>query len=146
LHTYGAGQAKLNAYLDDYAFFVDGLIALHEATNEARWLKASQELTDKQVELFWDETEGGFYFTSSDHEELLARSKDPVDSVTPSGNAVAASNLVYLSRASSNPEYLDRARRTVEAFAGFIAQNPGAMPRMAAVWTAIGAAEKNADK
>lgn len=146
LHTYGAGQAKLNAYLDDYAFFVDGLIALHQATNDVRWLQAAEELTEKEIELFWDETEGGFYFTSSDHEELLARSKDPVDSVTPSGNAVSASNLVYLAQALSKSDYLDRARRTVEAFAGFIAQNPGAMPRMAAVWTAIGAAEKNADK
>jgi uncharacterized protein YyaL (SSP411 family) len=144
LHTYGAGKAKLNAYLEDYAFFVDGLIALHQATNDDRWLKAAQELTEKQVELFWDEAEGGFYFTSSDHEELLARSKDPVDSVTPSGNAVSASNLAYLAKALPKPEYLDRARRTVEAFAGFIAQNPGAMPRMAEVWTAIIDAEKNA--
>ncbi|HUY89181.1 MAG TPA: thioredoxin domain-containing protein [Pirellulales bacterium] len=142
LHTYGGGQAKLNAYLDDYAFLVNGLIALHQATGDARWLAAAQQLTEKQIELFWDQTEGGFYFTSSDHEELLARSKDPVDSVMPSGNAVAASNLVYLSRALSKPDYLIRARQTVTAFAGFLSQNPASMPRMAAVWTAISAADK----
>ena len=140
LHAYAGGQAKLNAYLDDYAFLVDGLIALHQATDDARWLKAAQELTDKQIELFWDDEQGGFYFTSSDHEELLARSKDPVDSVTPSGNAVAASNLVYLSRALGKPEHLARARKTVEAFAGFLGQNPASMPRMAAVWAEISAA------
>ena len=144
LHAYTAGEARLNAYLDDYAFFVDGLIALHQATNDARWLTAARELTETQIKLFWDDAEGGFYFTSSDHEELLARSKHPVDSVMPSGNAVAADNLVYLSRALDKPEYLDRARRTVAAFAGFVAQNPAAMPRMAAVWTAISATDPDA--
>ena len=144
LHAYTAGEARLNAYLDDYAFLVDGLIALHQATNDARWLEAAERMTEKQIELFWDDAEGGFYFTSSDHEELLARSKDPVDSVMPSGNAVAADNLVYLSRALDKPDYLDRARRTVAAFAGFLSQNPAAMPRMAAVWTAISATEPDA--
>ena len=143
-HAYTAGEAKLNAYLDDYAFLVDGLIALHQATGDARWLEAAGKLTETEIELFWDDAEGGFYFTSSDHEELLARSKDPVDSVMPSGNAVAADNLVYLARALDKPAYLDRARRTVAAFAGFLAQNPAAMPRMAAVWTAISASDPDA--
>src|SRR6185312_536055 len=101
LHAYSGGKAKLNAYLDDYAFLVDGLIALHQATGEARWLQAAEELTATQIEQFWDAEEGGFFFTSNDHEELLARSKDPADSVTPSGNAVTAGNLVYLSQALS---------------------------------------------
>jgi len=146
LHAYSGGKAKLNAYLDDYAFLVDGLIALHQATGEARWLQAAEELTATQIEQFWDAEEGGFFFTSNDHEELLARSKDPADSVTPSGNAVTAGNLVYLSQALSKPEYLERAHKTVSAFAGFLAQAPASMPRMATAWTAIQSAEKPAAK
>ena len=146
LHAYSGGKAKLNAYLDDYAFLVDGLIALHQATGEARWLQAAEELTATQIKQFWDAEEGGFFFTSNDHEELLARSKDPADSVTPSGNAVTAGNLVYLSQALSKPEYLERAHKTVSAFAGFLAQAPASMPRMATAWTAIQSAEKPAAK
>jgi len=131
LRTHREGTSKLNAYLDDYAFLVDGLIALDQATEDPRWLIAAQELTAKQIELFWDQEEGGFYFTSSDHEDLIARTKDPVDSAIPSGNALAASNLVYLAKALDKPKYRDRARDTINAFATFIEQAPGSMPRMA---------------
>ena len=97
--SFAQGQGRLNGYLDDYAFLVDGLIELHRATQERRWLNAAEELTKTQIERFWDAEQGGFYYTSDDHEELLARSKDPVDGAIPSGNAVAAGNLVYLARA-----------------------------------------------
>jgi uncharacterized protein YyaL (SSP411 family) len=137
LHTYTSGESKLNAYLDDYAFFIDGLIALHQATSEQHWLEAAGALMESQLELFWDDHSGGCYFTSSDHEELLARSKDPVDTVIPSGNAVTAGNLAYLGRALAKPEYIDRARRTVLAFSGTLSQTPIAMPRMAVSWAAI---------
>ncbi len=146
LHVYSGGQARLNAYLDDYAFLVDGLIALHEATGDKRWLKAAEKLTETQIKLFWDEDEGGFFFTSSDHEELLARSKDPIDTVMPSGNAVAAGNLVYLAQALAQPAYLERAEKTVAAFAGFLVQSPGAMPRMTTAWLAVQAAQKPSKK
>ncbi|HEV3003376.1 MAG TPA: thioredoxin domain-containing protein [Pirellulales bacterium] len=148
LHTFTSGEAKLNAYLDDYAFFIDGLIALHQATGEnratgeRRWLDAADELTAVQLKLFWDEQAGGCFFTSSDHEELLARSKDPVDTVLPSGNAVTAANLAYLGRALDNDEYLDRARKTVLAFSAMLAQTPVAMPRMAVSWAAVEASRK----
>ena len=137
LHTFTSGEAKLNAYLDDYAFFIDGLIALHQATGERRWLEAADELTAVEIELFWDDQAGGCFFTSSDHEELLARSKDPVDTVLPSGNAVTAGNLAYLGRALKNDQYLDRARKTVMAFAAMLSKTPIAMPRMAVSWAAV---------
>jgi uncharacterized protein YyaL (SSP411 family) len=137
LHTYTAGQARLNAYLDDYAFFIDGLLALHRATAEDRWLKTAAELADVQNELFWDERFGGYFFTSSDHEALLARVKDPIDSATPSGNSVSAGNLVYLSRALNRPNDLNRAEKTVTAFARFINRTPAAMPRLIGAWQEI---------
>ncbi len=131
LRTWTAGQARLNAYLDDYALVVDGLLALAEATGQSRWLEAAEELTRTQIELFWDDKGGGFYYTSSDHEQLLARSKNPIDSVLPSGNSVSASNLAALAKATGNAEYLDRARRTINAFGGFVAVAPGGLPRLA---------------
>ncbi len=69
--TYTAGEPKLNAYLDDYAFLADGLIALHRATDETKWLEAADELTQLQIKYFWDEQDGGFFFTSGDHETLM---------------------------------------------------------------------------
>jgi uncharacterized protein YyaL (SSP411 family) len=137
LRTYTGGDAKLNAYLDDYAFLIDGLLALHEATGERRWLVAADELMKTQLELFWDEEQGGFFFTSDDHEALIARSKDPVDSALPSGNSVSAQNLVYLSKALNRAEYLDRAERTVNAFATLLTDTPASAPRMALAWQAI---------
>ncbi len=137
LRTWRDGKAKLNAYLDDYAFFVDGLIALHEATGGQQWLTAADELTQKQIALFHDERFGGFFFTSSDHEALLARSKDPVDSALPSGNAVAASNLLYLSRALDDDEYLAHARRTTSAFQSMMQDSPTLFPHMAITAAAL---------
>ncbi len=72
---FAQGQGRLNAYLDDYAFLVDGLIELHRATQEERWLAAADALTKTQIERFWDAEQGGFYYTSDDHEELLAQAR-----------------------------------------------------------------------
>ncbi|HUT12566.1 MAG TPA: thioredoxin domain-containing protein [Thermoguttaceae bacterium] len=137
LRTFGAGKAKLNAYLDDYAFLVDGLIALHRATGQPRWLEEADRLTAIQIESFRDDERGGFFFTSDDHETLLARSKDPTDSVLPSGNAVSAGNLVYLAGALNKPDYLDRAEQTIRAFAPLLKDVPGALPRMAVSLAAL---------
>lgn len=134
--TYGQGKSALNAYLDDYAFLTDGLIALHRATGDEKWLQAAADLTAKQMELFWDEKNGGFYFTSGDHETLLARGRDPVDGVEPAGNSVAASNLVYLGTTLDKPEYLERAKQTVDSAAGLLQQAPGAAPRLCVAYQA----------
>jgi uncharacterized protein len=136
-HTFTAGQTSVNAYLDDYAFLADGLLALHQATDDDRWLQAADELTELQSKLFWDDRSSGFFFTSGDHEALFARIKDPVDSATPSGNAVAAANLAALARLRSKPAYLDMAEKTVSAFASYLNSSPATMPRMALSWEAV---------
>src|SRR5205823_6522043 len=84
LRTYAAGQAKVLAYLDDYAYFIDGLIALHQATADERWLKVAGQMNEKELALFWDDRIGGLFYTSTEHEQLIARSKMPTDGVTPS--------------------------------------------------------------
>jgi uncharacterized protein YyaL (SSP411 family) len=130
LSTYGQGQAKLNAYLDDYAFLADGLLALHRATGEQEWLDAADRLTQKQIELFLDES-GGFYFTSDDHESLLARGKNPADGALPSGASVSVGNLIYLSQTLNKPDYLEIARKAAQSTAGHLERSPALAPLMA---------------
>ena len=137
LRSYNKGQAKLNAYLDDYAFLVDGLIALYRASGDKKWLTAADELTAKQIEFYWDETNHGFYFTSDDHESLLARGKNPVDGAQPSGNSVSAQNLVYLATALDRPDYLAKAEQLIDATSGLLDRSPGAAPRLVIAVSAL---------
>ena len=109
LRTYKDGKAKLNGYLEDYAFLVDGLLNLFEATGEFEWFEEAQALAGKMIEEFWDEKEGGFFFTGKSHEELIGRSKDYFDNATPSGNSVAAEVLLKLSTLTGNEDYRRRA-------------------------------------
>ena len=94
--TYRNGESKLNGYLEDYAFYACGLIALYEATGDTRRLTDAQCLASAMKELFFDETDGGFFATSSDHEALIQRPKDWDDNATPSGNSVAIEVLLKL--------------------------------------------------
>ena len=130
VRTYTDGEAKLNAYVEDYANFVDGLLAIHRATGEQKWLDHAIKIQKKQDELFWDDAEGGYFFTSSDHEKLLARAKKPVDGAMPSGNSVAAGNLLYLANTLKDDKYRQRAKKTALAASAVIEQFPIAAPRM----------------
>jgi uncharacterized protein YyaL (SSP411 family)/cytochrome c biogenesis protein CcdA len=124
LHVYRDGDARLNGYLDDYAFLADGLLELYETTNNDRWLEWTKELADAMLGAFQDKRDGGFYFTSSDHEDLLSRSKDPFDRAIPSGNAVAAGVLARLGRLTGEENYLNASVRTMGAFNGSIQRSP----------------------
>jgi uncharacterized protein len=132
LRSYREGQAKVPAFLDDYAFFIDGLLALHRADGDRRWVDAADLLMQDQLARFWDERGGGFYFSSADHEVLIARSKVPTDGATPSGNSVSAANLLELSRILDKADYLERARQTIASAAALVAESPTAAPQMAA--------------
>ncbi len=105
LRSYKDGQAKLNAYLEDYAFYLDGLLCLYETTGRLNWFREAINLADKMIEEFWDAKDGGFFFTGSSHEQLIVRSKDTFDNATPAGNSVAADQLLRLSILSGNSEY-----------------------------------------
>lgn len=130
LRTYTDGKASLNAYLDDYAFVANGLIALHKSTGNDKWLDAASNLTAKQIELFWDDKNGSFFFTSSDHEALIARTKTYTDNVQPSGNSVAAENLVYLAEKLNKPDYRQMAKTIAESGASFMSRVPTYAPRL----------------
>jgi hypothetical protein len=132
LRSYAGDRAQHNAYLDDYAFLVDGLLALHAATDDRRWLVLADELTEKQIELFWEAGQGGFFFTSHDHQALFARGKKPTDGALPSGNSISAANLLTLSQTLEKPAYRDRARHTIAATLPLLRRAPAAAPRMTA--------------
>ena len=122
--TWRNGQAKLNAYVDDYAFFVSGLLALHEATDDEKWLNAARNLTDMQIRDYWSKVGGGFFFTPHYHEELIARTRNAYDAVLPSGNAVAVRNLVALTRRTGVKKYRKLATETIRAFADNLDRAP----------------------
>ena len=131
--THTAGKPQLNAYLDDYAFYIDGLLGLHAATNETSWLDRAIELQGHQDRLFWDTMGGGYYFTANGHEALIVRGKQFVDGARPSGNGVAAGNLVYLAQhAPAGDLYRARAEKVFRAAATYWDKSPHALPRMGA--------------
>jgi len=132
LHSWKDGQARFNAYLDDYAFVAAALVDLYEATFERVYLDRAVELTEILLLRFWDEKEGGFYFTSNDHEALISRSKSAFDGAIPSGNSVAVFVLLRLSYLTENPHYLEKAEKTLRLFYDAMEQNPFGFSHMLA--------------
>lgn len=130
LRTYKDGQAKLNAYLEDYAFFIDGLLALYEATGELRWLQEAKRLADVMNDEFWDEQEGGYFYTGRSHEELIVRSKDYLDNATPSGTSVAADALLRLAVLTGNEDYSRKAIAIFRLLRDPLARYPSAFGRL----------------
>ena len=144
LRTYRVETAKLNAYLDDYAFLVEGMLALHQATGKDKWLVQAKTLTDDQIKLFWDEKGDGFYYTSHHHEELLARTKNAYDSVLPSGNSVSVRNLMRLSERTGDASYRVRAKKILELFTAPMKSSPRSMVNMALATAEFLESEPNA--
>ena len=127
--TYTDGQARLNAYLIDYACVIDGLISLHRANGDQTWLDAADRLQKIQDNLFWDE-KGGYFYTSKDHEQLIARSKRASDGAMPGGNSVSAANLYYLGTTLKQSAYLKQSKQTVLAASAILTRAPHAVPRL----------------
>jgi uncharacterized protein YyaL (SSP411 family) len=124
LHSFKDGRARFNAYVDDYANLVDGLFALYELTFDQTWIDHAVNIADRLVELFWDADEGGFYFTSTDHESLITRTKDFFDNATPSGNSVAADVLLRMGAILGRQDYREKAERILSKVSNFMRQYP----------------------
>ena len=124
-HTYTAGVIKQDTYLDDHAFFVRGLLRLYQATGEEQWLGSAKTLTDRMIQLFWDNKNGGFFYTKADAKHLIVRTKKPYDSAIPSGNAVAVKNLLAL-----GANYRHYAEKTLRSFAESMLQSPSSFMYM----------------
>ena len=124
LRTYRKGNAHTGGYLDDYAFFIEGLLELYESTLEKRWLNEAARLNDLMIERFWDEAGGAFFYTAGDAERLIVRSKDSRDNAIPSGNSVALMDLARLTALLDRDDLRVKANRIVRAFAGVVAEYP----------------------
>jgi uncharacterized protein YyaL (SSP411 family) len=130
LHTWRHGHAKLDGYLDDYAYFVNALVTLYEATFSERWIDDAVRLTDLTLKHFENKDRGGFFFTADDHEQLIARNKDLHDASVPSGNAMAATALIRLGHLTGRTDYLDSAGRTLTAARSVLERMPTAAGQM----------------
>jgi len=109
LRTYRDGRARLNAYLEDHAYLLEALLTLYESCFEPRWFAEARGLADTMIERFADDENGGFFDTSSDHEQLLARRKDLEDHPIPAANSSAAYGLLRLAALTGEHEYESRA-------------------------------------
>ncbi len=118
LHSYKDGRSRFNAYLDDYACLIDGLVDTYQATSEPRFVDAAIELSSRLFDQFLDKDEGGFFYTSNDHESLITRTKDAQDNATPSGNGMAAYALLRLSRLTSRSDIGDHAANVLTLLSG----------------------------
>ena len=118
------GRAHLNAYLDDYAFMIQGLIDLYESDFDTRWLKEALALEGIVHARFLDKQHGGYFSTGNNHEKLIARLKSPQDGALPSGNGVQALNLMRLAELTGSPELAERAQNTIQSFGAGLNQYP----------------------
>ena len=116
LHTYKDGQAKLLGYLDDYAFLAVGLLDLYEALFERAHFDRAVELTEILLREFWDERDGGFFFTGKSHEQLISRAKPIFDASIPSGNAMATQLLLRLHHLTGKNNYRTMAEKVLRSY------------------------------
>jgi len=125
---YRDGETKFNAYLDDYVYLIWAYIELYESTYDLNYLQKAKLLMDDMIKLFWDETNGGFYYTGSDSEKLIMRDKEIFDSDSPSGNSIAAFVLIKLSSLTGEMTYLEKCEEMYYAFHDNLSRYAAASP------------------
>lgn len=123
-HSFQNNQAKIDAFLEDYAFTIEAFVALFETTGSASWLEAAQQLTEISLHDFFDHEKAVFYFTSHDQTDLISRTFEIHDQVIPASNSVMARNLVRLSYLLENNKYRKLARKMLRTVSGTMAEYP----------------------
>lgn len=136
LRRYRKEQAGLAGQLTDYTYLVDGLLELYQASHAPQWLRWAVNLTERQIELFWDE-KGGFFYDSVTDPSIRIRMRDSNDGAEPAGNSIAAQNLLRLGRLLNNPQWQHMARRLIESFSEIVNRYPPALPLMLTAWQDI---------
>ncbi len=130
LRTYKDGEGRLNAYLEDHSFLLEALLTLYEATFEQRWFDEARSLADTMIARFGDPERGGFFSTSADHEELIARRKEIGDHPIPSGNSAAALGLLRLEALTGERSYGEQAEGVLRLFAKAAPRQPNAFAHL----------------
>jgi uncharacterized protein YyaL (SSP411 family) len=123
-HRYVRGEKAIEGFLDDYAFLTWGLVEVYEACFDEKFLRAALELTEAMETRFWDEKNGGFYFTAKSVADVVSKHKEVYDGALPSGNSVALLNLLRLARLGGNSLYEEMAAHVSRAFAGDVKASP----------------------
>ena len=123
LHTWRDGEAKVRGYLDDYANLIDGLLELYQTTFEGQWYQTARELVERILAHF-SAPAGGFFDTSEAHEKLITRPRSLQDNAVPSGNAMAALDLLRLSQLAVEPSYAEEARRSLQQVQPMLGRYP----------------------
>jgi uncharacterized protein YyaL (SSP411 family) len=134
---YRDGEAAVDAFCEDYACMVWGLVELFQATGDESWLTWALELTHLQTELFWDERDGGWYSSSGEDASVLLRVKEDYDGAEPAAASVTVRNLLALGHLVSDTTLLDRAKRTLERYGPHLGEVGRVMPLMLsniAIW------------
>ena len=124
LRTYKDGQAKLKAYLDDYAYFVNALLDVFEVDPWAKYLELALQHANYLIEHFWDPKENNFFFTADDHEKLIIRTKNIYDLSLPSGNSIAAHAFLKLYHLTQDKRFLEISTKIMESLSMMSAENP----------------------
>jgi uncharacterized protein YyaL (SSP411 family) len=128
--SYRDGKAHLNAYLDDYAFLIDAILTFLQCRWQKQWLDLAINLGETLLELYLDKQHGGFFFTSTEHEALIHRSKYFMDDALPSGNGVAAHALYKLSQLTGDPRYHQAAASVLQTSWSHVIKHPSACSTM----------------
>lgn len=124
LARYREGHSAYLGYLDDYAFFIGGLLELYSASGQPHYLQTALQLQEEQERLFLDEEDGGYYLTGSDAEELLFRPKESYDGAIPAGNSITALNLLRLARLTGDERWERKAEQQLLAFRPVLEEHP----------------------
>lgn len=128
--THKDGRARFPGYLDDFVCYALGCFDLFEATSQLRWLDVAEQLTDRAIELFWDDDGGAFYYTAEHHTDLIVRQKESFDSATPASNSTAANLLLRLSAATGRTEFRDRADALLRTYYAQMEKAPQSLCEM----------------
>jgi uncharacterized protein YyaL (SSP411 family) len=123
MRVYKGSLCHTKGYSEDYAFFIQALTDLYEATFEIDWLKEAKDLNERMIHQFWDEGNGGFFFTGKENESLIAKSKSPYDNVIPSANAVAVFNLLKLGHWAGQEPLIKKAEQILRLFMNFLSEH-----------------------
>jgi len=130
MRVFHQGKSHVKGYSEDYAFFIQALIDLYEATFEIDWLKEADDLNRRMIHQFWDERNGGFFFTGKENEPLIARSKNPYDNAIPSSNSVALFNLIRLGYLTGEESLKEKAEQILHLFYKFLSEHPSGFTHM----------------
>ena len=124
LRIHSAGQASVDAFVEDYAAIADGLISLYETTGDESWYFEARSMIDTMIERFWDHEHGGFFTVGRDGEQLIAQRKPTQDGATPSGNALAARTLARMYALTADGRYADMIEAMRGAFSAYLSKAP----------------------